>query len=380
MAENLNDEETFCAHILTLKKLNPSWTHGKIADHLKNSEFPPSLKRDSLRRKISRILARGTTKRKPGSGCKSTVRTDEFAKQIKKLIHLKKGTSQRKVHAKLQSKNIKCSRTSVRRTIKEIKLKPFKRRKSQKFTEENKIKRVACAKNLREKYGVNPRRKWKWDKIVNTDFSGIFTFEAFQNSKNDVIYAKNTAEIPASLRNAPKDKYPKGVMFWGGICSLGLIPKSGPINFTKYLQDQRQGQRGRMYMTGELYARFLREKAIPAIRTVVGDLDDVIFQDDQDKKHRARVAMDTVNEFFIQRVDSSDGDAKFADCWLIENVWGILREKVRGKTFKDAAALTRCVNKEWKQITPEQCAAMMKKMPGRLLKVIEAQGEQIFDH
>ena len=59
------------------------------------------------------------------------------------------------------------------------------------------------------------------------------------------------------------------MMFWGAISSHGLIPQNGPINFTKWLNEQREpGRPGRMFMTGNLYAKFLREKAIPEIGKV----------------------------------------------------------------------------------------------------------------
>ncbi|CAF4681983.1 unnamed protein product, partial [Rotaria sp. Silwood2] len=88
----------------------------------------------------------------------------------------------------------------------------------------------------------------------------------------------------------------------------------GPINFTEWLRGQRQNDtRKRMYMTGELYARFLREEAIPAINEVVQNLDEAIFQDDQGSKHRTQVAMDVVYDLFEERIEPNDGDDKFAD-------------------------------------------------------------------
>ncbi|CAF1239863.1 unnamed protein product [Rotaria sordida] len=124
-------------------------------------------------------------------------------------------------------------------------------------------------------------KKMKWNEIVNTDFSGIFTTEGFHNSKNNVINAEDSSEIPADLREAPMLKYPKGVMFWSGICTRGLILHDGPNNFTQWFQGQHQNdKRKRIYMIGELYARFLREEVIPTINKVVQNLDEVIFQDD----------------------------------------------------------------------------------------------------
>jgi hypothetical protein len=382
MTATLTEQEKFRAFVIDLKNKNPTWTPARIATELESYEVKPVIPRTALRWKINSILKRGTIKDKTRSGAPRTVRTLRFQQTVKKLIKLKKGQSQRKVTAKLKQINIKTSRTTVQRAIKDLKLKPFKKRKAQKLTINNKIQRVACAKKLRKKFGVKKyKSNWKWNKIVNTDFSGIFTLSNFQNSKNDVIYAENADEINGELREAPREKYPKGVMFWGAISSRGLIPKNGPINFTKWLNNQKpSGHRGRMYMTGELYAKFLREKCVPAIEKVMGELNEVIFQDDQDTKQRTRVAMDTVDEFFDERIQPEDGDAKLADCWFIENVWGILKEKTRLKSFSNEASLVRCINQEWKKITANQCEEMMDKVPQRLWKIIQNKGDQIYEH
>ncbi|CAF1307494.1 unnamed protein product [Rotaria sordida] len=221
----------------------------------------------------------------------------------------------------------------------------------------------------------------QWDKIVNTDFSGIFTIEGFHNSKNDVIYAEEPSEIPADLREASIVKYPSGVMFWGAITTKGLISQDGPINFTQWLRDQCPlDKRKRMYMTGDLYAKFLREEAISTINEVVENLNEVIFQDDQDSKHRTKTAMDVVNDFFEEIIEPNDGDAKFADVWPIENIWGIMEEKTRGKTFENMDSLVDFINSEWRKITPEQCKAMIDNIPKRLAKVIQFNGNQVYEH
>ena len=184
----------------------------------------------------------------------------------------------------------------------------------------NKTQRVECAKKLRSKFGYKCDRTWKWNKVINSDFSGTFTNDAFQNKQNDVVYAKNAQQIPADLRTAPKDKFPKGVMFWGAISSLGLIPKKGPINATKWLNDQKpQGQRKKMYLTGNLYAQFLKEKAIPEVKKVFGiSFSDAIWQDDQDKKQRMQIVLDVIKENFSERIETEDGDAKFAVVGLLK--------------------------------------------------------------
>ena len=152
-------------------------------------------------------------------------------------------------------------------------------------------------------------------------------------------------------------------MFCGAISSFVLIPRNGPINFTKWLNGKKQGRR-RAYMTGALYGEFLREKVIPAVQEVVGeDLSDVIWQDDQDGKHRVKVVMDTIKEFFEERIEPEVGDAKLADVWPIENIWGMLKEKTRGIEFTNENALIRRINQECRTITIKPCQHMMDEIP-----------------
>jgi ABC-type phosphate/phosphonate transport system ATPase subunit len=54
----------------------------------------------------------------------------------------------------LQHNNIEGKRTLVQRAIKELNLKPFKLRKSQKLTTTNKQRRVECARRLLKKFGA----------------------------------------------------------------------------------------------------------------------------------------------------------------------------------------------------------------------------------
>jgi hypothetical protein len=49
---------------------------------------------------------------------------------------------------------------------------------------------------------------------------------------------------------------------------------------------------------------------------------------------------------FIDRILPEEGDAKFADVWLIEKVWEIFKEKVRGEQFSNSEQLKSRVNKD----------------------------------
>ncbi|CAF3142886.1 unnamed protein product [Rotaria sp. Silwood2] len=336
MSITYNDRKNFRSFVLNLKSLNSTWSVGRIARFIQNSDNPPHLKYTSLYKCVSRILKRETINDKKRSGRPVTVTTSEFRKNVDKCIRLKKNASIRKTDAILKRQGFTSSETSIYRTVKALNLKWYKKRKSQKLSDIDKKNRVKCAKTLRSKLGISKNsNKWRWNRIVNCDFSDLFTFQGFQNKKNDGVWAREGEEIEAGLINAQTEKFQKGILFWGAISSQGLIPSRAPINVTQWLEQQRtpcDDKRKRVYLTSQLYAKFLTEKAAPAIKTVFRKCKlNPIFHDDQDQKQRTILVRDTVAALFSEHIEPADGDAKFADVWRIENVWGALKEKLRGK-------------------------------------------------
>jgi hypothetical protein len=216
---------------------------------------------------------------------------------------------------------------------------------------------------------------------VNCDFSGLFPLQGFQNKRNDGVWVKEGEEIEADLLNAQTDKFQRGVVFWGAISSQGLIPSNASINLTEWLDQQRPSsneKRKRIYLTSQLYAKFLKEKATPAIKATFRKFKlNPIFHDDQDRKHRTKLVRNTVAQLFNERVQPLDSDAKFADVWRIENVWRALKEKIRGKVFNTSFVLEEEITKQWKKFSIKKCAEMMDEIPYRLRLFIENNGEHV---
>ena len=138
-------------------------------------------------------------------------------------------------------------------------------------------------------------------------------------------------------------------------------------------------QQGGRYLTGAYYTQFIETQASPAIKRFFEQRDEEpIFQDDQDRKQRTQQVLTKVSELFQERIVPQDGDAKFADVWPIENVWGAIKTKLTGKSFASKRALITAINKAWRTFTPETCSKMMAKIPKRLYMVIKKQGEQVY--
>ncbi|CAF4759033.1 unnamed protein product, partial [Rotaria sp. Silwood2] len=64
--------------------------------------------------------------------------------------------------------------------------------------------------------------------------------------------------------------------------------------------------------------------------------------------------MDTIDSLFGERIDPEIGDAKLADDWVIENVWGVIKERSRGQQFNDASELENQVAQQWRIFTVEK--------------------------
>jgi hypothetical protein len=96
--------------------MNSTWIASNIPDQIESYENPHSLRRDASSRKINRILQRRTTRDRSRCGAPKTVQTEQFKKTVKRLVHLKKGPSQRKIVFDLQRKNVPCKKTSIRRS------------------------------------------------------------------------------------------------------------------------------------------------------------------------------------------------------------------------------------------------------------------------
>ena len=66
-----------------------------------------------------------------------------------------------------------------------------------------------------------------------------------------------------------------------------------------------------------------------------------------------------------------------ADIWPIENVWGILRQKLGTEEFVNVKELKKRIIKEWQNFTPELCTKLMSSIGRRLKAVIKKEGNQV---
>ncbi len=58
----------------------------------------------------------------------------------------------------------------------------------------------------------------------------------------------------------------------------------------------------------------------------------------------------------------------------IENLWGIVKRKMRNNRPKNADELKATVKETWASIPPQQCHKLITSMPCRIEAVIQAKG------
>ncbi len=133
-------------------------------------------------------------------------------------------------------------------------------------------------------------------------------------------------------------KFPQSVMIWAAMSSAGV----GPLCFLKST------------VNTDIYQEILEHFMLPSADKLYGDAD-FIFQQD----HGVTVL---------------DWPANSPDLNPIENLWGIVKRKMRDTRPNNADDLKAAIKATWASIPPQQCHKLISSMPRRIEAVIKAKG------
>ncbi len=157
------------------------------------------------------------------------------------------------------------------------------------------------------------------------------------------------AHSPSCLKSSVK--FPQSVI-WGAMSSAGV----GPLCFLK------------TNVTAPVYQELLEHFMLPSADQLFKDAD-FIFQQDLAPAHTAKSTKSWLN------VGVLDWSANSPDLNPIENIWGIVKRKMRNKRPKNAdelKATVTTVKETWASILPQQCHKLITSMQRRIEAVIKA--------
>ncbi len=197
------------------------------------------------------------------------------------------------------------------------------------------------------------KKNWtvaQWSKVLFSDESKFCI--SFGNQGPRVWRKSGEAQNPCCLKSSVK--CPQSVMIWAAMSSAGV----GPLCFLKST------------VNTAIYQEILEHFMLPSADKLYGDAD-FIFQQDLAPAHTAK---GTKRWFNDHGVTVLDWPANSPDLNPIENLWGIVKKKMRDTRPNNADELKATVNETWASIPPQQCHKLITSMPRRIEAVIKAKG------
>ncbi len=197
------------------------------------------------------------------------------------------------------------------------------------------------------------KKNWtvaQWSKVLFSDESKFCI--SFGNQGPRVWRKSGEAHNPCCLKSSVK--FPQSVMIWAAMSSAGV----GPLCFLKST------------VNAAIYQEIIEHFMLPSADKLYGDAD-FIFQKDLAPAHSAKGTKSWFNDHGVTVLD---WPANSPDLNPIENLWGIVKKKMRDTRPNNADDLKATVKETWASIPPQQCHKLITSMPRRIETVIKAKG------
>ncbi len=188
----------------------------------------------------------------------------------------------------------------------------------------------------------------QWSKVLFSDESKFCISFGNQGPR---VWTKS-GEAQSCLKSSLK--FPQSVMIWAAMSSAGV----GPLCFLKST------------VNAAIYQEILEHFMLPSADKLYGDAD-FIFQQDLEPAHTAKGTKSWFNDHIVTVLD---WPANSPDLNPIENLWGIVKRKMRDTRPSNADDLKAAIKATWASIPPQQCHILITSMPRRIEAVIKAKG------
>ncbi len=196
------------------------------------------------------------------------------------------------------------------------------------------------------------KKNWtvaQWSKVLFSDESKFCI--SFGNQGPRVWRKGGEAHSPSCLKSSVK--FPQSVMIWGAMSSAGV----GPLCFLK------------TNVTAPVCQYIFEHFMLPSADQLFKDAD-FIFQQDLAPSYTAKSTKSWLNDHGVGVLNCP---ANSPDLKPRENLWSIVKRKMRNKRTKNADELKAAVKETWASIPPQQCHKLITSMP-RIEAVNKAKG------
>lgn len=320
----------FEAVFLCLHEKGPKWNYKKVSKYIKKDE-------SFVRKWCNHYKQYKNVDDLPGRGLKRKT-TDQVDKQVVKLFEKNPLMTLRKAKQILLQKDIHMSIFTIRKRL----------------LEKNVKNRSTMPKPLLSIVHREKRLHWAhensdrdWDKVVFTDEASFWLFpivkKAWSNSNKRYI-----------VRTV---KHPGKVHLWGCFNSRGF---GRLVVFTGIL-------------TAERMVKIYEKGLLPSTDSWFGrENRNWVLQEDNDPKHRSRVCSEWKAE---KNIDVMEWPASSPDANPIENVWAIMKAKLKGKQLTRIDQLRRCLKRIWKDLPQQYAINLVGSMDNRCQAIISQGGD-----
>lgn len=128
-------------------------------------------------------------------------------------------------------------------------------------------------------------------------------------------------------------------------------------------------------LNAERMNQLYKSTLLPTARKFFGtDNSEWLLLEDNDPKHKSRLCNAWKEENGIEQMV---WPPQSPDCNPIENVWSIIKARLKGKHFRNIQQLSSFITRQWNSFSANYARNLSQSMPSRCARVIEKQGEWI---
>ncbi len=196
--------------------------------------------------------------------------------------------------------------------------------------------------------------KWtvsKWKSVLWSDESKFDILVGNQGHR--VLWAKEEGDLPACYQHSVQK--PASLMVWGCISAYGM----GSLHVLEGT------------MNAERYIKVLEQHMLSSRRHLFEGRP-CVFQQENAKPHTAAI---TTAWFHSRRVRVLNWPACSPDLSPIENIWRIIKRKIRQRRPWTLQQLENYIRQEWDQIPTPKLQKRITSMPRCLQTVLKRRGD-----